>query len=695
MERRELARALFAPRSVALIGASGDPAKNTARPQRFLRKHGYAGRVIPINPIRDEVLGEKAWPDITAAPGPIDHAFIMTPADSVPRVVADCCRAGVKVASIYSDGFAESGEEGLRKQRDLVEQARSGGLRLVGPNSMGVVNTHGHAPITVSAALELPELAAGGLSVVSQSGTMLGALISRGQARGMGFAKLVSIGNEADLTVGEVGDLLVDDPETRAIILFLESIRNPKTLGAMARRAFDAGKPVIVYKLGRSEVGRRLAVSHSGALAGPDEAATAFFRHHGIIRVGMMETLFEIAPMVVGRKPGAGKRVAVLTTTGGGAATVVDRLGALDINLVPATDGLKARLQPFGVRLGDSPLIDLTMAGARKEVFGAAIEELIATPDCDAVVAVVGSSAQFHPEVAVEPIVDAAGSDKPVAVFLVPQADRSLALLSEAGIAAFRTPESCADALRAYFDWSPPAQPAPAVRDLARAEAILVGAGGAALDETDTRAVFEALGIAQAPANRIADPSEGSRVGYPIAVKVASRDIAHKTDVGGVVLNVADVEGLRAACEKIRANVRQSHPGAQIDGFTVQRMERGLAEALIGYRVNPETGPVVMVGVGSALAELHRDVAVRLAPVDEATALEMIEEVTGLASIRGYRSLPRGDCTALAAAISALSDFARITTARVLEAEINPLIVKADGVVAVDGLIVIAQAASK
>jgi acyl-CoA synthetase (NDP forming) len=267
MSNANFADALFNPLAVALVGASGDEKKNTARPQRFLQKHGFKGRIIPINPSRDTILGETAYPTILAAPGPIDHAFIMVPAKFVPGVIEDCVKAGVKTAAIYSDGFAETGEEGRRVQEQMVRLANNGGLRIIGPNSMGTIDVQAGAAITVNAALELPEIKPGPLGVVSQSGTILGTLISRGTARGVGFSKLVSIGNEADLSVGEVADILVDDPNTQAILLFLETIRDPSSLATMARRAFDSGKPVIVYKIGRSEAGRELALSHSGALA--------------------------------------------------------------------------------------------------------------------------------------------------------------------------------------------------------------------------------------------------------------------------------------------------------------------------------------------------------------------------------------------------------------------------------------------
>lgn len=690
MSASRLATALFAPRRVALVGASGDPRKNTSRPQRYLRHHGYTGEIVAINRTRSEVLGERAYPSLREAPGPIDHAFVMVPAAAVPEVIVECGALAIPVATIYSDGFAETGPEGRRRQDELVALARVHRVRLLGPNSMGIINTHDATPLTVNAALDVQRLAPGPLALISQSGTVLGALLSRGQARGIGFSKLVSVGNEADLTVGEIGELLVADRQTSAILLFLETLREPERLASMARSAFAAGKSVIVYKLGRSPTGHTLARSHSGAMTGAREAVTAFCRHHGIVQVEMLESLLEIPALLRGHKPPTGRRVAVMTTTGGGAATVADTLGALGVEIVPPPASALARLENLGLRPPTGLLLDVTMAGARKEIYGAALAELLHSPESDVVIAVVGSSAQFHPEVAVEPIVAAGKTAKPLAVFMAPQADRSLELCAEGGVAAFRTPEACADAVRAYLDWRPPAPPPAASGDLGAVTDAFATAKGAVLDEWEARKVFEVLGIPQAPAQVIRDPEALVRIAYPVAAKVLSADVAHKTDAGGVVLNIGSAAELQAAAKKILARVAQTRPQAKIDGILVLGMERGLVEAIIGYKRDPEAGPIALLGMGGTLAEIYRDFAVRLAPLDLATAEEMIAEVKGLALIRGYRSLPRGDGEALARALCALSNLAHITAPVVLEAEINPLIVKpaGKGVTAVDGLIV-------
>jgi acyl-CoA synthetase (NDP forming) len=639
-----LAQALFTPRAVALIGASGDARKNTARPQRFLRKHGYAGRIVPVNATRDEVLGERAYRRLADVPVDIDHAFIMV--EEVEQALEDCARKGVAVASIYSNGFADAGSDGAKRQERLVARAKALGVRLLGPNSMGVVNLPGRVALTVNAVLELDSPPSGSTSLVSQSGTMLGTLLSRGAARGLGYAKLVSVGNEADLGVAELVELLVDDADTKVIALFLETVRDAGRLARAARKAHAAGKPIVAYKLGRSALGVELARTHTGALAGMDVALDAYFRDCGIVRVDMLETLVEIPPLLSGRKPpqAAAPRVAVVTTTGGGAASVVDRLGLHGIAL--------------------ASMNDLTMT-ATNDTYRATLEALLASRDSDAVLAAVGSSAQFHPELAVEPIVQAKRTPKPLAAFLTPHAERSLALLAERGIPAFRTPEACADAFAAFFAWRSPR--AKTGTDPIIPPIEIIGS-------VPVFALLGALGIPVVEQAIAQAPDFAHSVPYPVALK--RLDVEHKTEVGGVVLNIQNGADLAAHA----ARMRQSK-------LLVQRMEHGLAEAIVGYRDDPVVGPLVLVGAGGTLAELYQDFAVGLAPVSEAEALALLERIKGLAMVRGYRNLPRGDVAALARAVAALSRLALVPEVR--EAEINPLIVKAQGVVAVDARLVL------
>ncbi len=652
-----LARALFSPRRIALIGASADPARIPARAQRYLRRHGFAGELFPINPRTETVQGERAYASLAAVPGKIDLVYILLGTQHVEAAVADCAARGVKVAMVLADGFAESGADGAARQARLLSVAREAGVRLLGPNSMGVINVPASIACSVNAALEADTLPAGRWSLVSQSGSVMGTLVSRAAARGAGFAKLVGMGNEADLTAGEIARLLVDDPDTDAILLFLETIRRPDLFADAARAAFAAGKPIVVYKLGRSEAGAQLAATHTGAMAGSDAAAEAFFRAHGIVRVDLIETLLEVPPLLLGRKPPtAPKRaVRVVTTTGGGGAMVVDRLGLAGI--------------------ATAHMLDTTLAGMGKDTIAAALSEARAAPDADLAVAVIGSSAQFRPQDAVAGVVAATGPH-PICAFLVPHAEASLRLLTAAGIAAFRNPEPCADGVRAYLDWRAP-RAVPAVGEVSAAAALL----GAAADEPGARAVFAALGVVDSA--RAIDPAAPpADLAYPVALKAAGAALAHKTEMGAVALHVAGPAELAARAAEMRARL-----GAAITGFIAQPMARGLAEAILGYRRDPMVGPVVLLGAGGVLAEVYRDVVLRLAPVSVAEAMEMIGDVKGLAPARGYRGLPKGDLVALARAVAAFSRLAALED--VTEAEINPLIVLAErqGVVMADALL--------
>ncbi|HYK15499.1 MAG TPA: acetate--CoA ligase family protein, partial [Burkholderiales bacterium] len=380
-----------------------------------------------------------------------------------------------------------------------------------------------------------------------------------------------------------------------------------------------------------------------------------------------------------------------MTTTGGGAAAVVDRLGTFGVEVVPPSDRVVDNLARKKITIPRTRLTDLTLAGAKKEIYSAVLGELLASEHADLVLAVVGSSAALHPQIAIEPIAEAQRGGKPLAAFLAPHAETSLGLLTTAGVAGFRTPESCADAIRAWRDWIPPVEvPASDAKKLAAAGTLLKTMPGKQINEFDACKVFAGLGIAHAETAVIAKPEQAAGVGFPVVAKILSPAILHKTDAGGVVLNIADGSALQRAAKDILARVKAKHPAAKINGILVQRMEKGLAEVILGFRRDPQVGPVVVLGAGGVLAEIYKDIALRIAPVGIETARAMVDEVRGLALIRGYRGLPRGDCEALAQAVVAMSQLAALEGRAVEEAEINPLIVKAEGqgVVAVDGLIV-------
>lgn len=690
-----LFQALFEPRRIALIGASADPTKTTSRPQRFLRKHGFTGEILPVNPSRGEILGETAYKNLDAIPGEIDHAYILLNGAAAVAALADCARRGVKVASILAGGFADAGAAGASLQDELSRIVRETGIRLVGPNSIGTVSTEPAVALTANAAFAVETLRRGRWAVVSQSGSLIGALLSRADARGIGFSRLVSVGNEVDLAVGEIADLLVDDPNTDAILLFMETLRDGERLARAARRAHAVGKPVIAYKLGRSSIGQELAKSHTGAIAGSDATFDAFCQRHGIARVAMFESLIDVPSLLVNRPSTRGKRVAVATTTGGGAAMVVDNMAMAGLDIAGPPRALVDWLKPLGITAGDGKLVDLTLAGAKPEIVAGTIELLLADEDNDAVIFVVGSSAQFNPELAVEPLLRFAGSAKPFAVALTPAAEKSLALLTAAGVPAFRHPESCAEAMALCLLRQPPRQVTAALEPSANALGALEAGRVSGFDERRAADLFAALGVPMARSMAVPDAKRiaaaVAEVGAPVVLKILSADIAHKTEAGGVALGLADGPTAAVAAREMEKRVKRHSPQAKLDGFLVQKMERGLGEVILGFRRDPLVGPTITVGLGGVLAEIYKDAATRLAPVDEAEARQMIEEVKGLATLRGYRNLPKGDLGALARTIAAFSGLAHKAFESVAEAEINPFLVKRDGegVVAVDGLVVL------
>jgi acyl-CoA synthetase (NDP forming) len=644
---------LLHPRSVAIVGASDDPTKTTGRPIRFLRQAKFAGRVYPVNPTRDTVQGERAWPSIDALPEVPEHAYIVTPTEAALEALAQCGRRGVRVATVLANGFSEAGEAGLEREKRLREIVAQTGIRVIGPSSLGVVNVNEGVLLTANAAFAEPDLPRGSIFVASQSGTMIGSLVSRGKARGIGFAGLVSEGNEVDLGIGEICAATLDDPAVTGYLLFLETLRHADALRRFALDAIGRGKPVVAYKLGRSAAGAELSISHTGALAGEDDVADAFFRESGIARVHTLDGLIESLPLVarIPIRKGERPNVSVVTTTGGGAAMVVDQLGVRGIPV--------ANMQ------------DLTLAGTRYEVMKGALDAQLASPDVDLVIAVPGSSARYEPHLAVKPVIDSAAAGKPIAAFVVPDAPEALAMLGAAGVPNFRTPEACADAVAAAFSRHP--------REVNRSRAASrPREGEKTLDELSSYGLLARAGIRHSPAQAVDASLEHSLL-YPVAVKALSAAIAHKSDVGGVVLDVAGTEELRAATQRIRATTNAER-------FLVQQMARGVGEALVGYRVDAQVGPIVMLAAGGLLAEIHRDRSIRLAPVDMETAREMVGEVASFRALRGYRGRAPADLEALAGAVVALSRLA--DDPAVLEAEVNPLVVMEEGrgVVAVDAL---------
>lgn len=692
--------ALVRPKHVAVIGASDDAKKVGGRPLGFMQKHGFTGQIHPVNPVRDTVMGLKTVPDVRDIDAPVDHAYILVNSDAAVSAAEACADAGVKIVSVLADGFAEAGAEGAERQARLDAIARERGIRILGPNSMGVVDLHSRFVCTTNAAFASDDLPPGRWGVLSQSGSLIGTFLSRGLARGIHFSTLISTGNEGDLGVGEIGELLVDYNRIDGFILFLETIRRPDAIATFADRAAAAGKPIVAYKLGRSDIGQELSVSHTGAMVGMDAAVDAFFRQIGIHRVDLFDTMFELPALLTSRPKGKSKdrakTVAVLTTTGGGGAMVVDRLGATGIEVVGASQSVRDGLKEKGVDLTAARLIDVTLAGANYETMHAVVSALLRSEDIGVLVVAIGSSAQFFPELAVHPIIDAVaeldGEGASVIAFPVPEALEAAKLLASKGIATARTPESCAEAAAQMLAPETKRQ-APKIPENTGLAQRLSALGSGSIAEDAALGLVAELGIPVPQKTQFADGEEirAVPIDFPVVAKLISEDLPHKTEAGAVRVGVSDFAELNRAVSEMKDSARAYAPDAHIQGVMVQEQISGVAEVLLGFTRDANVGPVITVGMGGVLAEIYKDISVETAPVDLRTAKDMVARIKGLAPARGYRGSARGDLDALAEAIVAFSNLAAFDA--VQEAEINPVIVKEEGqgICAVDGLFVLGE----
>lgn len=687
---------LSAPNTVALIGASDTPGRLTARPLTFLQKNAFQGRIYPVNPGRDTVMGLRAFASVRDIPEPVDMAYILLNTEPAIAALEECAAAGVKVVAMLADGFAEAGEEGQARQRRVAEIAKAAGILLIGPNSMGVVNTANGFVCTSNAAFGTDFLPKGRLAVLSQSGSVIGTLVSRGAERGIGYSLLVSLGNEAATGIGALGEVLLDHADTDGYLLFMETIRDPEALANFARGAAERGKPIVAYMIGQSEEGQALSVSHTGALTGSSRAVSAFLTGIGIRQVQTFETLIE-APAALSRlgakMHGRPRQVTVMSTTGGGGAMVLDQISARGVVIAGASETARATLSAAGIPAGHSKLVDVTLAGAKYETMKKTVSTLIADPETGLLVVAIGSSAQFNPELAVRPIIDAvaeAGPDAaPVVAFPLPHAPESMRLLEAGDVPTFRTVETCAETVAMLMtEKSCVANPAPELPTKTRAA--IDAAPFGVLDEVDAGRICASLGISGPRQVLLApgqDIPENLDLGWPLVAKLVSPDLPHKTDAGAIRVGISNHNDLVSAVAAMRASAEAYHPGYRLKGILIQEMCSGLGEVLVGLTRDPLVGPVLTVAAGGVMTEIYRDSAVRPAPVSLPEAQEMLAEVKGLALLRGFRGRPEGDLAGLADLIVKVSTLAN--DPRIEEVEINPVLVREKGasVVMLDALI--------
>jgi acyl-CoA synthetase (NDP forming) len=686
---------LLQPRSVAVIGASADPSKTAGRPVSYLMKHAFGGKIYPVNPKVAEIAGLQCYPDVGSLPETPDVAIVLLGAERAHLAVRELAARGTAAAIVLASGYTETGEQGARRQQQLMEAA--GSMRILGPNTIGLVNLTDDIVLSASGALEMEHFPKGAIGVVSQSGGILGSLLSRAAARGIGLSKLISTSNEVDLELADFIDALADDEATRVIALYVETVRDPAKFRAAALKAARAGKPIVAFKIGRSEAGAKAAVSHTGALAGADRMYDALFRQCGVIRAQTFEGLLDIpVALATGRKL-RGNRVAILTSTGGAGTLVSDSLGVSGFE-TPAPDAQAAAalraLQTGDHAALDRNPIDVTLAGLQPELLRSAIRILLASPSYDALTIIVGSSSLAMPELMAGAIEDCLPlSDKPVNAYVSPHAPDVAALLTQRGVPAFTAAESCTAALGGMLQasrWEAP-QPQAAVTPVSVDD---FPAGS--LDEAQAKQLFARFGVPCAREIVVETAEQAVRaaqeLGGRVVLKILSGEITHKSDVGGVAVNVtAEKIGARLAdmADEVEAKAH-----VRPNCFLVQEMVTGGTELILGMHRDP-LGTAVLLGMGGVTAELFKDTTMRLLPeeggLSRQEALGMAQELKTWPLLDGFRGRPKADVQALVDTIVAFSRMAAQLGERLVEAEINPVFVlpQGRGVRAADGVVVL------
>jgi acetyltransferase len=698
-------RRLFAPRRVAYIGATEDIRKFGGRCIRELLDFGFQGELYPINPRRSEVFGVPCYPSIEALPQVPDHVGIVLPAEAIPDALASCGRMGVPFATVFSAGFAETATEtGRALQERIVEVARAHGIRFVGPNCNGLVNFVDRVAMTSTASIRGPRRAAGDIGVVSNSG---GAgqvnVMWRAQELGLGISYQISCGNDADLDLIDYMAFMVEDPGTRVVLAIAERLASGERLAALAARAAQLGKPIVMVKVGRSEAGSRMAASHTGAVTGADEVVSAALDELGIIRVDDCNELYEAAMVLRSPRRPRGRAMTATSLSGGNLVMIADLGGARGMtfpSFAPSTTKALAELLPGFVAAGNPT--DLTAAAVgRDDVFSSVCRVLHDDPAIDIVMPVI----TFAPASDIRSLMALDRSaDKPFAILWTGRCSDDLELtparLIEQGHIVFRDVLPAIKALDASVRWQD-ARVRRAANRLNRPEGMASPqvlrtalAGTGALDEHRSKQIVAAYGLRLAAEQLVETADQAVAVaraiGSPIALKLASADITHKTEAGVIRLGLVGEPAIRAAWAEVMAAAQRYRPGARISGMLVQEMVTEGEELLLGLSRDPVFGPVITVGLGGIFVEVLRDVARALAPVSGERALELLKSLRSFALLDGARGRPRLDVAAAADAMVRLSWLAVDAGEALTELDINPLRVlpQGQGVRVIDALVV-------
>jgi acetyltransferase len=693
---------LFKPRSVVVVGASREPGKVGHAVLRNIIESGFKGEVYPVNPRADKILGLNTYKSVLEVPGDVDLAVIVIPAQAVLDVMEECGRKGVKYAVVISAGFKEIGGEGIEREGKLIEIARKYGVRVVGPNCLGIIDLH--TPLNASFA-SIPETK-GGIAFISQSGALLSAILDWAPKAGIGFSKIVSLGNKADLNEVDFLTYLGEDPETKVILLYLESI-------ADGRRFIEVGstvtrkKPVILLKGGITEAGAKAALSHTGSMAGGITALKAALRKAGIIQVSSVSELFDMAIAFNSQPIPTGSRVGIVTNAGGAGVVISDLLVSRGLKLAEPSrytvDYLKSVLPPVASVYNPVDVI----GDAKADRYGVAIEALLRDPNIDSLLVILTPQVVTEPEETAKVIVELSRRypSKPIlAIFMGGgKVEKATRILIENNIPVYDMPERAVTAVlglsnyREFRELLTKALEYVEVFDVDKEKALEIieevrRQGRRVLLEHEAKEIVRSYGIPVVPTKLAVSEDRAveiaRKLGYPVVVKISSPDIIHKSDIGGVITNLKSDDEVAEAFRTVISNARRYVPTASIYGATVQKMVPKGREVIIGATKDPVFGHLIMFGLGGIYIELFKDVSFRLAPLSMYEAKEMITETKAYTLLRGFRGEPPADINSI---VNILLRVSKLVTdiPQIVEIDINPLFVYEIGAIAVDARIII------
>jgi len=695
---------LLNPRAVAVVGASQDISRIGGQPLRLLADFGYKGAVYPINPKYQRIKGMTCYPDLASIPQPCDVALIALSAKHVPEAIRQCGAAQIPFAIILSSGFGEVGGEGVPLQEALMAAARESNVRIVGPNCLGILNLRDDVRIGFGGTSMMTTLIPGPFAMVTQSGGFGFGIVAIAAYYGVGFNYAVSTGNEADISSLDLVEALIERSDIEAVVLFIESVAQGRRLQALGRRALQLGKPILIWKIGNTEVGQRAALSHSARMTSGYELFQAVFRDGGFIEIQDIDGLIDVLKVIrIGKLP-QGNRVCVISPSGGSGVLLADKCVENGLELPCLHPQTADTIREFVVSFASvANPIDATANGYNDKFasYSRLIETVLADPGFDQVIirAPRGTAAMGWAQRLLEAARDSA---KPILVNWPSAPDDNaevMTYLEQNGVPCIVAPGRGAYALgmvtqfaakrRAFIE----SEGRGATRVVAR-QVLELPAADVALNEVQAKVCLAAYGIPTVreillDADAVATLTS-PHCPFPVAVKVVSPDIAHKTEAGGVRLNVQTLDELKAAAREVVAAARTAYPAARIEGVVIQEMAQGV-EVIVGAVNDAQFGPVVVFGLGGIFSELIQDVKRMLAPFDRDAARGMIAELRGSALFSGFRGRAALDVEALADALSRVSLLAADHAERIGEIDINPLIVRpvGQGVVAADALIVL------